>query len=110
MSPVGNDRELIRDSTAPLGTNSHAMSMKSITHTHTHATKEPQEMLDTAQTKERLGLSDNQLSRLRATRRISYYKRGGRIWYAVAEVERVLQAFEVPALRPVVELAGSEKG
>lgn len=63
-----------------------------------------QALLDTSQAAARLGLTDRQLERLRTTRRISYYKRGGRIWYAAGEVERVLRAFEVPALRPVVEV------
>jgi hypothetical protein len=62
-------------------------------------------LLDSAQAMERLGLSYRQLDRLRAMRRIGYYKRGGRLWYAACEVERVRQAFEVPALRPVLEMA-----
>lgn len=66
-----------------------------------------QELLDTAQAMARLGMSDNQLARMRAARRISYFKRGGRILYAPEEVERVLRESEVPALRPVVEVRGS---
>jgi hypothetical protein len=80
----------------------------------THGTKEQKdtvqgpELLDTAQAMLRLRLTYRQLDRLRAKRRITYQKRGGRIWFTAAEVERVLRAFEVPALRPVVEV--SEKG
>jgi hypothetical protein len=66
----------------------------------------PRVLLDSAQVKARLGLSEHQLVRMRATRRIGYLKRGGRILYAEEEVERVLRECEVPALRPVVELGG----
>jgi hypothetical protein len=77
----------------------------------THGTRELQRvnenepvLLDSTQAMERLGLTYRQLDRMRAMRRIAYQKRGGRIWYSAVEVGRVLQAFEVPALRPVVEL------
>lgn len=55
-------------------------------------------LLNTQQTMERMGLSQSQLARLRESRRISFYKRAGRIFYAVDEVERVLRTFEIPAL------------
>jgi hypothetical protein len=64
----------------------------------------PGELLTTAQARARLGFSEQQLARLRVARRISYFKRGGRILYAPAEVERVLRESEVPALRPVVDV------
>jgi hypothetical protein len=63
-----------------------------------------EELLTTEQTMEKLGLSASQLARLRMNRRISYFKRGGRVLFAAEEVERVLKAFEVPALQPVVKV------
>ncbi|QIF00198.1 helix-turn-helix domain-containing protein [Roseimicrobium sp. ORNL1] len=66
------------------------------------------ELLDSAQTRQRLGLSDHQLTRMRATRKIGYLKRGGRVLFAAEEVERVLRESEVPALRPVVRLRDRE--
>ncbi len=53
---------------------------------------------------ERLGISAHQLMRMRVSRRISYFKRGGTVLFAPEEVERVRKAFEVPALRPVVKV------
>jgi hypothetical protein len=47
---------------------------------------------------ERMGLSQSQLARLRESRKIGFYKRAGRIYYAADEVERVLKTFEVPAM------------
>ncbi|RBP48166.1 helix-turn-helix protein [Roseimicrobium gellanilyticum] len=82
------------------------MAMK----TMKHGVQETRDLLDTTQAMSRLGMSENQLARLRTSRRISYFKRGGRILYAPEEVERVLRESEVPALRPVVEVRGSEKG
>jgi hypothetical protein len=72
--------------------------------TTTEETTGPGALLTTAQARERLGFSEQQLARLRTARRISYFKRGGRILYAPEEVERVLRESEVPALRPVVEI------
>jgi excisionase family DNA binding protein len=63
-----------------------------------------EELLTMQQTAERLGLSRRQLERLCTKRRISYFKRGGRLFFAPEEVERVLKAFEVPALQPVVKV------
>jgi hypothetical protein len=64
----------------------------------------PKELLDSTQARQRLGLSESQLTRMRLARKIGYLKRGGRILYAPEEVERVLRESEVPALRPVVEI------
>jgi hypothetical protein len=75
----------------------------------TEGVQSPKVLLDSAQVKERLGLSDSQLTRMRLHRRIGYCKRGGRILYASEEVERVLRESEVPALRPVVEVRGREQ-
>ena len=72
--------------------------------TTTEEKTEPRELLTTAEARVRLGFSEQQLARLRIARRISYFKRGGRILYAPEEVERVLRESEVPALRPVVEI------
>ena len=56
-------------------------------------------LLNTQQTMERMGLSQSQLARLRESRRIGFFKRAGRIFYASEEVERVLKTFEVPAVQ-----------
>jgi hypothetical protein len=72
----------------------------------TDGVQSPKVLLDSAQVKERLGLSDSQLTRMRMRRKIGYCKRGGRILYAEEEVARVLRESEVPALRPVVEVSG----
>ena len=55
-------------------------------------------LLNTQQTMERMGLSQSQLARLRESRKMGFYRRGGRIFYAPEEVERVLKSFEVPAI------------
>jgi hypothetical protein len=61
-------------------------------------------LLTETQAAQRLSLSRSQLAGLRARRRISFSKRGGRVFYTPEEVERVLKAFEVPAIHPVVKL------
>ncbi|MEZ0277063.1 MAG: hypothetical protein ACAH88_19290 [Roseimicrobium sp.] len=72
--------------------------MSTSTERHTQA-----ELLTQQQTMEKMNLSAQQLARLRASRKMAYHKRCGRVYYALEEVERVMQAFEVPALHAVVE-------
>lgn len=78
------------------------LEMKMMTTSRQVSTTE--ELLTMQQTAERLGVSRRQLERLCTKRRISYFKRGGRLFFAPEEVERVLKAFEVPALQPVVNV------
>jgi hypothetical protein len=83
----------------------------------THSKKMPGEseshegaaLLTNQQVVKKLQLSLSQLARLRAARKISYLRRAGRIFYTAEEVARVWNAFDVPALHPVVALRGSEK-